>query len=137
MHTVNMSGEVIALERRIFQNKRILLLVLAVCVLETILSGRSIDRAAPSMHDWIYIGGLLFSVWIVTAMALRTKINKEKFLFAVASGAFVLWTAIALIQPSQQIVHTLRWIILLLWIGATASGIAILFESKNSKEQVQ
>ena len=89
------------------------------------------------MHDWINIGGLLFSVWIVAALALRTKIGKERFLFAVVSIAFILWTAIALMLPSQQIVQILRWIILLLWIGATASGIAILFESKNSKEQVR
>lgn len=134
MHTVNMSGEVNAVERRIFQNKRILLLALAGCVLEIVLSGRSISRAAPSGHDWIYTGGLLFSVWIVAVLALRTTISKERFLFALVSVAFVLWTAISLMLPSQQVVHIL---ILLLWIGATVSGVAILLGSKNSKGHVR
>jgi hypothetical protein len=117
------------LKRRIFQSKRILLLVLAACAFETVLSGRSIGRPAPSAHNWINIVGLLFSGWIVTALALRTSISKERFLFGIISAIFILWIAIALMLPSQEIVHILRWMILLLWVGATASGIAIFLKN--------
>jgi hypothetical protein len=124
--------EIIALERRIFRDKRILLLVLAACVLEVVLSGRSINRAASSTHDWISIGGLLFSIWIVGALAFRTTFIKERLLFASVSIAFVLYAASGVMLPSQPIVHILRWVILLMWASATVSGIAILFETKES-----
>jgi hypothetical protein len=90
-------------------------LVLAACILEVILSGRSINRAAATAHDWIYIGGLLFSIWIVGALAFRTTFIKERLLFVFASFALVLHAVIAVMLPSQPIVHVLRWIILLMW----------------------
>jgi hypothetical protein len=122
-----MGEGVIALERRIFRKKRILLLVLAACVLEAVQSGRSIDRAASPAHDWVLTAGLFFSTWMVTALAIRTNVSKERFLFASLSVAGVLYTAIAVMLPPQQIVRILRWIILLMLVSATVSGIAILF----------
>jgi hypothetical protein len=69
------------------------------------LSGRSINRAASSTHNWIYIGGLLFSVWIVSALTFRTTSIKERLLFAFVSVAFVLYAAPAVKQLSQLSVH--------------------------------
>lgn len=121
------------MERRILRSKMIGLLVLAVCILEVILSGRSINRTASSTHNWIYIGGLLFSIWIVSALALKAKLMRERFLFIFMSIAFVFWAAIAIILPSQQIVHIFGWIILLMWISAAVSGTAILFDWRDFK----
>jgi len=119
-------------ERRIvFRNKRNLLWVLAACVVEAFLAGRTINHETSFMHDWIHIGGLLFCLWIVTMLAVRTESGKERFLFAFVSMAFALWTALVIILPSQQIVHFLRWIIFLMWISATISGIAILLGSSG------
>jgi hypothetical protein len=135
MHAVNMGDEEITLEQRMFRNKAILLLVLAACTLEVFLSGRSIVRTASSMHDWVRIFGLLFCVWMFTAIALRAKGIKERFLFGAVSVAFILWTVLAVMLPSQQIVHILKWLIFLMWISATVSGIAILFRGADSQEQ--
>ena len=129
----SMREEFTALKRGIFQSKRALLLGLAACVIEVILSIRSIDKAASTMHDWVHVFGLMFCMWIVTSIAFRTKAIKEKFMFAFLSGAFALWTYLAVMLPSHQVVHILRWIILLMWVSATISGTAILFDWKGPK----
>ncbi len=127
-----MPTEVFTLERRIFRNKTILLFALAFCVSEVVLSGRSISRQAPSIHDWIYIGGLLFSVWIVGALTFRTKFVKERLLLAPVLMAFILWTVLALRLPPQPIVYVLRWIIVLMWASAVVGGTVVLLTAKNS-----
>ena len=125
--------EGIILKGRVFRNKRIVLLVIAACVLEIVLSGRSINRTVSSTRNWTYIGGLLFSIWIVTAIAIKTKLTQERLLFASISAAFSLWTALAIVLPSQSVVYSFRWIILLMWVSATVSGVVILFELKRSR----
>ena len=110
-----------------------LLFALAVCVLEVVLSGRSISQAAPSTHDWIYIGGLLFSVWIVGALTFRTTFIKERLLLTPVMMALILWVVLALTLPPQPIAHILRWIIVLMWVGAVGGGAVVLSTTKDAR----
>jgi len=113
------------MERKAFRNKGSLVWVLAACIFEVFFSGRSINKPASSLHDWIHIGGLLFCGWIAIALTIRTTCSKERFLFAAVSIVFILWTALAVMLPSLQIVHIVRLVILLMWVSATVTGIAI------------
>lgn len=105
-----------------------MILILAVCLLEAVLSGRSIDHPVPKMRNWVFIGGLLFSLFIVTALAIKTSLKTERFLFVFVSIAIIVWTILAVALPSQEVSLVLRWIILLMWTCSTISGIAILWE---------
>ena len=90
---------------RSFLNKNFLLCMLAVCTYEIFLSIRSLKLVAQPAHDWILIGGLLFTAWIVVVCAFRTKAIKERLFFAFISIAVLLYLTLAISLPSQQIMH--------------------------------
>lgn len=124
------------MKRKLLGNKTISLFVFVFCLFEVCLSIKSLSSAAAHTHEWIYIAGLSFSMWIVTVLAIKTTSRAERCLFTAVLTVFVLHTAIAVVGPSQEIVHILRWLIMFLWIAASASAIPLFLGTRGSREEM-
>lgn len=119
--------------RGILKNKKTLTVVLIACAIEVVLSVKSLTASATTLHDWVHLAGMLFAAAIFVSLAVRVRAVQERFVFGSGSVALCLLILLSIATPSFEIMHLARWVILLAWISATASGITLLWQRESPK----
>jgi len=117
----------------ILKNRKTLAVVLIACVIEVLLSVKSLTALATTAHDWVRLAGLLFAAAIFVSLTIRVRVVRERFVFGFGSIALCLLAALSIATPSTEFMHLVRWMILLAWIGATTNGITLLWQKERPK----
>jgi len=117
----------------ILKNKKTLAVVLIACAIEIVLSVKSLTVSTTTSHDWVRLAGVLFAVVIFVSLTVRVRAARERFVFGSGSVALCLLALLSIATPSVEVMHLARWVILLAWIGATASGVTLLWQKERPK----
>jgi hypothetical protein len=92
---------------RVFESNWTLTAILAACILESVMSGRSLGTPATSIHDAVRIFGLIASGAVLTLSAFRVRRAMERAVLGTISAAVALWAILGVFLPSPSIVGIL------------------------------
>jgi uncharacterized membrane protein len=117
----------------ILKSKKTLAVVLIACVIEIVLSVKSLTVSVTTSRDWVRLAGVLFAAMIFVSLTARVRTVQERFVFGSGSVALCLLALLSVAAPSIEVILVARWVILLAWISAMASGITLLRRKQRPK----
>jgi hypothetical protein len=113
-------------DRRLIQNRKVLLAILAFCAYEIVATWRGMDKPSPATYDVVTILGGLFVTLICSLVVARTTFIGDRVVVGPIAVASFLWIVLRLLLPNQQVMHTMREAVWLMWLTSLVAGIIIL-----------
>lgn len=104
-----------------------LVCALVFCIYEALpkrlTSLRTIDGSGPQERDFVLIFGLMFTIFILTSIAIRSSFARDQIAFGAAAVGVLLQLFIRLVLPTPSTAAVIGGIVSLAW---TVAGVCIL-----------
>jgi hypothetical protein len=86
----------------------------------------SITSSHHLARDPVYLGGLLFSIFITVSVAYRSPLAMDRIAFGAAAGAFLLATVLTVSPLGSAALLVVRGAKSLMWTVAAVVGLVVL-----------
>ena len=110
----------------LLQIKGYFVAIFVICALGVIASWRNVNRPAPTKYDILLLLGLAFCTFIFVSMTVRSPFIGDRTVFGPIALAFLSQLAVDLFRPPVQTVHSLRFVIVILWLVSLVAWVVVL-----------